>query len=63
MPPDQRRSALDPAKAEAFAETLLGAVNHGALCLMVSIGHRTGLFDIMAALPPATQNNWYVVTK
>lgn len=44
----------DPAKAEAFAERLLAALNNGALCLMVSIGHRTGLFDTMATTGPGT---------
>jgi 2-polyprenyl-3-methyl-5-hydroxy-6-metoxy-1,4-benzoquinol methylase len=48
------RTDLDPAKAEAFAGRLLGALNDGALCLMVSIGHRTGLFDAMSTSPPAT---------
>jgi ubiquinone/menaquinone biosynthesis C-methylase UbiE len=41
-------------KAEAFATTLMTALNHGALCLMISIGHRTGLFDAMRELPPET---------
>jgi hypothetical protein len=45
---------LDEAKAEGFAERLLTALNNGALCLMISVGHRTGLFDVMAGLPPAT---------
>ena len=45
---------FDQAKAEAFAGTLLTALNHGALCLMVSVGHRTGLFDVMSQLPPVT---------
>jgi ubiquinone/menaquinone biosynthesis C-methylase UbiE len=45
---------FDPAKAEAFAGRLLTALNHGALCLMASIGHRTGLFDVLRGLPPAT---------
>jgi 2-polyprenyl-3-methyl-5-hydroxy-6-metoxy-1,4-benzoquinol methylase len=45
---------FDPAKAEAFAGRLLGALNHGALCLMISVGHRTGLFDVMSGSPPAT---------
>ena len=31
-------------------ERLLGILNGGALALMISIGHRTGLFDVMAAL-------------
>lgn len=41
------------AKAEAFAGKTLTALNHGALCLMLSIGHRTGLFDVMSQSPPA----------
>jgi ubiquinone/menaquinone biosynthesis C-methylase UbiE len=45
---------FDPAKAEAFAGRFLTALNHGALCLMVSIGHRTGLFDVLREFPPAT---------
>ncbi|MHC4946201.1 MAG: class I SAM-dependent methyltransferase [Planctomycetota bacterium] len=45
---------LDMAKAEAFAEKMLQIMNSGALALMTSIGHRTGLFDTMRNLPPAT---------
>jgi ubiquinone/menaquinone biosynthesis C-methylase UbiE len=45
---------FDRQKAEAFAGRLLGALNNGALCLMMSVGHRTGLFDVMSASPPAT---------
>ncbi|MGH8009020.1 MAG: transcriptional regulator, partial [Candidatus Binatia bacterium] len=45
---------FDSAKAEAFAGRFLTALNNGALCLMVSVGHRTGLFDVMSKLPPAT---------
>src|SRR5262245_49381649 len=47
-------SAFDAAKAEAFAGRFLEAVNHGALCLMAAVGHRTGLFDAMSGLPPST---------
>lgn len=43
-----------PSGSEVFAERLLGVLNAGALALMVSIGHRTGLFDTLARLPPAT---------
>jgi SAM-dependent methyltransferase len=39
---------------EEFAGRLLGVLNDGMLALMVSVGHRTGLFDTMASLPPAT---------
>ncbi|MEW8029609.1 MAG: class I SAM-dependent methyltransferase [Candidatus Thiodiazotropha sp.] len=35
-----------------FAEELLQILNHGATALMISIGHRTGLFDTMARIPP-----------
>lgn len=45
---------FDQTKAEAFAEELLTTLNRGALCLMISIGHRTGLFDVMSTLPPST---------
>jgi 2-polyprenyl-3-methyl-5-hydroxy-6-metoxy-1,4-benzoquinol methylase len=45
---------LDQVKAEQFAERLLDALNGGAIALMTSIGHRTGLFDVMARLPPST---------
>jgi len=49
-----KETRLDQAKAEAFAGQLLQALNYGALCLMVSIGHRTGIFDVMRELPPST---------
>jgi SAM-dependent methyltransferase len=45
---------LDQAKAEEFAERMVGVLNEGAIALMTSIGHRTGLFDAMAGLPPST---------
>ena len=48
------KTELDQAKAEAFAEKMLGIINGGALALMTSIGHRTGLFDVMAGLRPST---------
>ena len=47
-------SDFDTTRAQGFAERLLRALNDGALCLMVSIGHRTGLFDVMSRLPPST---------
>ena len=45
---------LDNTKANAFAAKMLGILNSGALSLMMSIGHRTGLFDTIATLPPST---------
>jgi 2-polyprenyl-3-methyl-5-hydroxy-6-metoxy-1,4-benzoquinol methylase len=45
---------IDQARAEEFAERMVGVLNEGAIALMTSIGHRTGLFDAMAGLPPST---------
>jgi hypothetical protein len=45
---------FDDAQAEAFAERMLDALNSAALVLMISVGHRTKLFDVMARLDPAT---------
>jgi ubiquinone/menaquinone biosynthesis C-methylase UbiE len=47
-------STYDSAKAGAFADRLLTVLNHGGLCLMVSVGHRTGLFDAMKEMEPST---------
>ncbi|GIV98578.1 MAG: transcriptional regulator [Herpetosiphonaceae bacterium] len=48
------QTEFDSAKAQAFADQLLTVINYGSLALMISIGHRTGLFDTMHGLPPAT---------
>ncbi len=45
---------IDITTTDDFAERLLGMLNEGALSLMVSVGHRVGLFDVMAGLPPST---------
>ena len=47
-------SEFDSKRAEAFAGRFIQALNDGALCLMVSIGHRTGLFDSMRGQPAGT---------
>jgi SAM-dependent methyltransferase len=44
----------DPAEAEAFVERMAETVNAAAVTVMVSVGHRTGLFDTMAQLPPSS---------
>jgi len=46
-------AVLDTGKAEAFGARLVDVLNGGALSLMLSIGHRTGLFDVMAKLTPS----------
>jgi 2-polyprenyl-3-methyl-5-hydroxy-6-metoxy-1,4-benzoquinol methylase len=45
---------FDDGKAQAFAGKMLGALNSSALMLMTSVGHRTGLFDALAAVSPCT---------
>ena len=45
---------LDEAKQQAFTVKMTGILNYGHLALMISIGHRTGLFDTMAGLDPST---------
>jgi len=45
---------FDETKADAFAERLMDMCNGAGVTLMVSIGHRTGLFDAMSELPPST---------
>lgn len=47
------RQEFDTSRSERFTEQLLTTLNGGAISLMVSIGHRTGLFDAMAELPPS----------
>lgn len=54
MAATETNAGFDSAKAQAFAGQFLAALNSGALCLMASIGHRTGLFDSMSGLPPST---------
>jgi 2-polyprenyl-3-methyl-5-hydroxy-6-metoxy-1,4-benzoquinol methylase len=47
-------SQFDSHKADAFANRLIGVLNEGALCTMLSIGHRTGLFDQLDGRAPLT---------
>ena len=54
MPAADSPRDLDAAKAEAFSGRVLTALNDGAMCLMLSVGHRTGLFDVMSAMSPAS---------
>ena len=51
--PSSSLPSLDPGRVEDFGNRVLDAINGGALAMMLSIGHRTGLFDVMAKLPPA----------
>jgi SAM-dependent methyltransferase len=47
-------TTVDQHKADAFAERMLAALNNSATVLMLSVGHRTGLFQALSKLPPST---------
>jgi SAM-dependent methyltransferase len=46
----------EPDGSGEFAGRLIEILNDGALALMISVGHKTGLFDAMASLPPSTSD-------
>jgi SAM-dependent methyltransferase len=50
-------ATLDRKRTEQFSERTLHIVNNASLAMMLSIGHRTGLFDSMALLPPSTSSH------
>lgn len=43
----------DPQRAQVFADRAAEIVNAGAIAVMLSIGHRTGLLATLASLPPS----------
>lgn len=49
-----RMTDMPDSESEDFAARMLRMWNEAGLALMVSVGHRTGLFDVMAALPAST---------
>ncbi len=51
---EQKNIEIDKSKAEAFTGRMLDILNDAALAFMISVGHRTGLYDKMANLPPST---------
>lgn len=49
-------TSLDLSKRDAFSERLIGILNASAASLMISLGHRTGLFDFLGdGLPRTSQ--------
>ncbi|MBY0512289.1 MAG: hypothetical protein K2P78_00045 [Gemmataceae bacterium] len=48
-------TTFDAGRADAFAGRMIDTLNAAAADLMTSLGHRTGLFDAMAELPPSTR--------
>ena len=47
-------TTFDQERAEAFAGRMLDLLNSGALAVMISVGHRTGLLDSLREHGPAT---------
>ena len=45
---------LDQTKVDSFTQAMTGILNGGTLARMTSIGHQTGLFEVLATLPPST---------
>jgi hypothetical protein len=50
----ERTQAFDQAGADAFAGRIMDVISSGAVAVMISIGHRTGLFDTLSDMPPST---------
>jgi SAM-dependent methyltransferase len=50
------QETMNTNRTEAFAEKMVATINHAGLALMLSLGHRTGLFDVMAPMSPATSD-------
>jgi ubiquinone/menaquinone biosynthesis C-methylase UbiE len=49
---------LEPlTSADVYASRIGRTLNSGFVALLISVGHRTRLFDTMAALPPSTSND------
>lgn len=46
----------DPAAVAAFAERCVGFMNQGAIALLISVGHRAGLFELMVRHPGSTSH-------
>jgi SAM-dependent methyltransferase len=53
---DAEPAAFDARRAEAFGARMVDILNGGALSLMISVGHRSGLFDVMQQLDFATSH-------
>lgn len=52
---DESRTTTPPTTdPEAALERLVGILDSGATCALIGLGHELGLFDTLAALPPAT---------
>jgi 2-polyprenyl-3-methyl-5-hydroxy-6-metoxy-1,4-benzoquinol methylase len=50
----QSQNEVNKDKAEAFAQRMLQVLNDAAIAMMISIGHRTGLFEVMSKVDRAS---------
>ena len=50
-------TVINQEKSDQFADKMMTILNYGAINVMISIGYRTGLFDIMNDLPPSTSHD------
>ncbi len=48
---------LDPQKTEQFGQQLLQMLNHGSLAIMISVAHRTRIFELLSSLPGSTSHH------
>ena len=51
---DTQATSAEQAAADSFASRMVNIMNDAAVALLVSIGHQTLLFDVLATLPPAS---------
>ena len=56
-------STLNQSRQAAFSERMVNMMNESALSLMISIGHQTELFDVMATLPPSSSEEIAAAAK
>jgi SAM-dependent methyltransferase len=54
MAQESTAATFDEARAQRFADGMVGTLNSAALAVMISVGHRTGLFDALAEHPRST---------
>jgi 2-polyprenyl-3-methyl-5-hydroxy-6-metoxy-1,4-benzoquinol methylase len=47
---------MDQVKLEGFGQRMVDILNAGAMSLMLSLGHRTGLFDVLGTSEPLTSH-------
>jgi len=45
---------LDQSKKEEFGTRAIDILNKASIAMLMSVGHRIGLFEVMAGLPPST---------